>query len=102
MPSDTLGQGRLHELPEGSLKTIYFAIAFLVNITICRKSNATDGGHTPRLSTEGHLQMKGFLEDEARAGGFCAKYRDPCPSSSSWAGAVLPWWLAAEDSCWEV
>ena len=38
-----------------------------------------------------------FLEDEARAGGFCAKYRDPCPSSSSWAGAVLPWWwLVAE------
>ena len=41
--------------------------------------------------------MKGFLEDEARAGGFCAKYRDPCPSSSSWSGAVLPWWwLVAE------
>ena len=28
---------------------------------------------------------------------FSAKYRDRCPSSSSWAGAVLPWWwLVAE------
>ena len=45
--------------------------------------------------------MQGTLQRErgitARTREFCAKYRDPCPSSLSWAGAVLPWWwLVAE------